>query len=100
MAAYVIVDVRVLARDQLGEYRRIAKASIAGHGGRYLALSEAIDILEGDWAPDMVVLLEFPTAEAARTWYGSADYAPALEIARSHLARSMIIVDAAKPDQK
>jgi uncharacterized protein (DUF1330 family) len=94
MSAYVIVDVRVLSSERLLDYRRVAKASIAKYGGRYLALSSKIDVLEGDWNPGLVVLLDFPSATAARTWYESEDYAPALEIAKSDLGREMIIVDA------
>jgi uncharacterized protein (DUF1330 family) len=87
------VDVRILATEQLAEYRAIAKASIAKFGGRYLALSTAIERIEGDWAPDLIVLLEFPSAAIARQWYKSEDYAPALAIAQSDLGRDMIIVD-------
>jgi uncharacterized protein (DUF1330 family) len=99
MSAYVIVDVSIIATEQLGEYRRIAKASIAKHGGRYLALSQTIDVLEADWSPDMIVLLEFPSSAAARAWYDSEDYAPALDISRSHLARKMIIVNAERAER-
>ena len=93
MTAFVIVDVRVVRSERLAEYRDIAQASIGKHGGRYLALSRNIEVLEGDWNPATMVVLEFPDGAAARSWYESTDYAPALAIAGTDLVRHMILVD-------
>lgn len=37
-------------------------------------------MIEGDWNPPRVVILEFPNAESLRAWYGSAEYAPVLKL--------------------
>ncbi len=97
MSAYVITDVRVVDAGGTEEYRRLARDSIKKHGGRYLALSSAVESLEGDWSPEAIVILEFPDAATARTWYHSPEYAPALPLAKVCLARDMILVDAARP---
>src|SRR4029077_20284077 len=52
-------------RRAIKEYRTRAAASIAKHGGRYLVPGGAVERLEGDWQPNIVVV-EFPDAEAAR----------------------------------
>jgi uncharacterized protein (DUF1330 family) len=93
MPAYVITDARVISQHGVDEYRRIAKSSIAHYGGRYLALSDKITVLEGEWSPPLLVILEFPDGDAARAWYASPEYAAALPIAADILDRSMIVVD-------
>jgi uncharacterized protein (DUF1330 family) len=49
-------------------------------------------ILEGDWAPATIVV-EFPTMDAARAWYASADYAEALRHRDDALERDLILVE-------
>jgi uncharacterized protein (DUF1330 family) len=91
MAAYFIVDLEVTDPKLFEEYRPIAAASIAKHGGRYLVRGGKVEPLEGGWEPGRVVVLEFPTAEQARAWYRSGDYAPGLAM-RTKAARSRVIL--------
>ena len=97
MPAYVIVEVEVTDPKLFEEYRPLAAASIARHGGRYLVRGGATEPLEGGWEPKRVVVLEFASVEQARGWYRSADYAPAMEM-RKRAARSRaILVEGAPP---
>jgi len=93
MAAYVISD--VTARDAAAwqAYRTRAAASIAQHGGRYLARGGTIEVLEGAWTPSAIVVVEFPDMAAARAWYASAEYTAALELRDQALVRDLILVD-------
>lgn len=75
MAAYFVVDVvEVTDSAVMEEYRRQVSATIARHGGRYLVRGGPFEVLEGDWTPGRVVVLEFPTLADARRWYDSEDY--------------------------
>jgi uncharacterized protein (DUF1330 family) len=93
MPAYVISDVTLRDAAAVEIYRARAAASIAHHGGRYLARGGAIDVLEGDWKPRALILVEFPDAERARAWYRSPEYALALEVRDAALGRNLILVD-------
>jgi uncharacterized protein (DUF1330 family) len=95
MAAYVISDLAARDPDALLTYRTRAAASIARHGGRYLARLGAIEVLEGDWRPEMLVIVEFPSIEQARAWYRSPEYAEALAVRDEALSRNLILVDGA-----
>ena len=50
-----------------------AMATFAGHGSRLLVANGALTPVEGE-APDGVVVIEFPTVEAAKGWYHSPAY--------------------------
>jgi uncharacterized protein (DUF1330 family) len=76
----------------LDSYRQLAARSIERHGGRYLVRGGEQQILEGDWAP-ATVIVEFPTMDAARVWYASADYAEALRHRDDAVARDLILVE-------
>ncbi|WP_437225559.1 DUF1330 domain-containing protein [Planctomicrobium sp. SH661] len=79
MPAYAVF-IREATRDQsqLDVYSPKAGASIEGHPVKILAAYGPQEILEG---PPMegVVILEFPSMEAAKAWYDSPAYQEARE---------------------
>ena len=97
MPAYIISDLTVRDPEAIETYRTRAAASIAKHGGRYLARGGAIETLEGDWTPRNIVVVEFPDMERARAWYRSPEYAAALEVRDRALSRNLILVDGVAP---
>ncbi len=97
MPAYIISDLTARDADALQTYRTRAAASIARHGGRYLARLGKIETLEGDWQPQMLVIVEFPSIEQARGWYRSPDYAEALAVRDRALSRNLILVEGVPP---
>jgi uncharacterized protein (DUF1330 family) len=75
MPAYVIAAVTEAHDDEaLTEYRKRNTAAVEGHGGRFVVRGGPVEVLEGDWAPLRVVVMEFDDAEAARGWYESPEY--------------------------
>jgi uncharacterized protein (DUF1330 family) len=93
MAAYVLVDVDVTDPARYDNYRKLAQDAIQKHGGRYLARGGATTVLEGGWQPHRVVVLEFPSTDAARRFYDSPEY-KAARAARDGAARmSMFVVE-------
>ena len=79
MPGYVIMDAEVTEPAGYEEFRRLAAAAIADHGGRYLVRGGALEALEGDWH-SRLVLLEFDSLEAALGFYNSDAYQAAREI--------------------
>jgi uncharacterized protein (DUF1330 family) len=74
MPAYLIADVTVTDPETYDRYRREVPASIAAFGGRFLVRGGASEVVEGDWRPRRLVILEFPDADALRRWYHSDAY--------------------------
>ena len=74
MPAYILVDCVVTDPARYESYKGLAPAAIARYGGRYLVRGGEAVKLEGDWTPNRVVVLEFPTLEAARGFYDSPEY--------------------------
>jgi uncharacterized protein (DUF1330 family) len=93
MAAYVIVDVRINDPEVYAEYRRLTPASIAAYGGRFVVRGGASETLEGDWAPERIVVLEFESVARAKAWWSSAEYAPAKALRQQSATTRMIVVE-------
>ena len=93
MPAYVISELEVLDEEKMQEYRKLAAASIAEYGGKYLARGTEPLIVEGPAAKTKIVIIEFPTLQRAKEWYASPNYSRALKIRQEALDRRLIFVD-------
>jgi uncharacterized protein (DUF1330 family) len=98
MPAYVVVQVSVRDADTYARYRDLAPPSISAYGGRYLARGGATTTLEGEWTPTRLVILEFPSAERARAWWDSPEYAEAKALRQSSAETEMVLIDGVAVD--
>ena len=74
MPAYVIVDLTVTDLPAMEEYRKRVPGTLTPYGGRFLVRGGAHQTVEGDWKPNRLVVLEFPSMEQAKRWYDSEEY--------------------------
>ncbi|HWI29410.1 MAG TPA: DUF1330 domain-containing protein [Stellaceae bacterium] len=95
MTAYLIGEIDVTNSAGYDEYRRQVPATVAKYGGRFIVRGGASEALEGDWAPKRVVVLEFPTMEALKRWYHSAEYTPLIALRQANAAGKLIAVEGA-----
>ena len=93
MAGYVIAEIDIRDPGLFEEYRKLAPATIAQYGGKYLVRGGATDSKEGGWTPKRLVVLEFASADQARKWYHSPEYAPALAMRLKAADSKMVIAD-------
>lgn len=80
MSAYVIVETDITDAEQYEKYKAAAPGAIAAGGGRFLARGGELDVLEGDWQPARLVVLEFEDLAGARAWYESETYQQAKDL--------------------
>lgn len=80
MSAYAIfIRERTRVQSDLDAYQAKAGATLAGHSAKVLAAYGRQELLEGA-AHEGVVIVEFPTIEAARAWYDGPGYRAAREL--------------------
>lgn len=78
MPAYLIASITVRDQAAYDAYRQHVPAVVARHGGRFIVRGGAIETKEGALPGKRLVVLEFPSMEAAKNFYHGADYAPLL----------------------
>lgn len=93
MAAYVIVEIDVLDPQGYDEYKGPAAATVVASGGRYLVRGGRTEVLEGDWQPRRIVVLEFESVEQAKAWWTSEEYSPLKDIRHRTTNSRMIVVE-------
>ena len=90
MPAFVIVEIEVRDPEAYESYKSLVPASVEAYGGRFIARGGTTESLEGEWAPERIVVLEFPSLERARQWWASPEYSDAKAI-RMRSARTRMI---------
>jgi uncharacterized protein (DUF1330 family) len=96
MTAYLIATVRPTGNaEELAEYRQRVGPTLEPYGGRYLARSEPIAVLEGDWGGAQVVVVEFPDTASARAWNDSAAYREIASLRMRNTLSVRVIVEGA-----
>ena len=80
MPGYLIANLEVTDPAKFEEYRQKVAPVIEKFGGRYLVRGGELRRLEGNLPLSRLVILEFPSMDAAQKFYDSAEYAPILKI--------------------
>jgi uncharacterized protein (DUF1330 family) len=92
MAAYLIANIEVKDPAKFEEYRQKVVPVIQKFGGRYLVRGGDVRRLEGNLPLKRLVVLEFPTIEAAQQFYDSAEYEPILKLRLSSTQSDLVLV--------
>ncbi len=80
MSGYMIAMVDVSDMEQYKKYMQLTPAIVEKFGGRFLTRGGQVTALEGEMPSNRMVLIEFPTYEAAVAMYNSAEYTAARQL--------------------
>lgn len=92
-SAYILANVRVTNPEQYEEYKKLSTIAMKAHGAEVCVRGGAVEVLEGDWTPDRVVLLKFPSMEQARAFYGTPEYKAAIQARQGAAVMRMVAIE-------
>ena len=100
MTAYAIAHLRsVRVGPDIVRYLERIDATLEPFGGRFVVHGSAIDVREGEWPGDVIVI-EFPDRDSATRWYESAEYQQILPLRTRNAEGSAILVDGVSPEHR
>jgi uncharacterized protein (DUF1330 family) len=92
-SAYILANVKVTNPAQYEDYKKWSTAAMQAHGAEVCVRGGAVEVLEGDWTPDRLVLLKFPSVEAAKAFNDSPEYGRAREARQGAAIMRMVVVE-------
>lgn len=92
MPAYVIVETDIHDPEQYERYKAASPAAVAAGGGRFVVRGGELAVLEGDWQPSRLVVLEFEDLDAAKRFYDSPAYREARALREGAAKLNMVAV--------
>ncbi|MEY9184464.1 uncharacterized protein (DUF1330 family) [Bradyrhizobium sp. USDA 326] len=93
MKAYLVLDLSV--NDHAGFKTYIAEipAFIAKHSGRYIVRGVEPTTIEGDWAPERLVIIEFADREKAQAFLDDPDIQPLFKLRQATTTSRLLLAD-------
>jgi uncharacterized protein (DUF1330 family) len=93
MPAYVIVEIDIHDPAGYEEYKKLAGATVEKYGGRYIVRGGSTEVLEGDWRPKRIVVLQFESASRAKEWLNSEEYREPRKMRHRTARANMLLVE-------
>ena len=92
-SAYIIANVTVTNPMQYEDYKKWSSEAMRVHGAEVCVRGGKVEVLEGDWAPERLVILKFPSLEAAKAFEASPEYGKARAARQGAAVMRMIAVE-------
>jgi uncharacterized protein (DUF1330 family) len=93
MPAYLIVETDIHDPEQYEHYKAASPAAVEAGGGRFVVRGGELAVLEGDWQPKRLVVIEFESLEAAKRFYESDRYQEAKRLREGAADLRMVAVE-------
>ncbi|HAA91172.1 MAG: D-fructose-6-phosphate amidotransferase [Rhodospirillaceae bacterium] len=93
MAAYVIADITVTNPERYKDYTSQTPATVEKFGGNFIVRGGDVTVVDGDWEPKRLVIIEFPNMATLKKWYNSKTYQKIAKIREEASTGSFIFVD-------
>ena len=93
MTAYLIVETDIHDPERYEQYKAASPGAVEAGGGRFVVRGGELAVLEGDWHPKRLVVLEFDDLDAARRWYESENYQEAKKLREGAANLNMVAVE-------
>ncbi|MDO9172554.1 MAG: DUF1330 domain-containing protein [bacterium] len=93
MTAYLVLDFSVHDLSGFRPYIEAIPAFIEKHGGRYIVRGAPPTVMEGDWAPALMVILEFPSRENAVAFLDDPDAQALFAVRHSTTDSRLVLVE-------
>ena len=90
---YIIAQAAVADAARYEDYKKLAQLAVEKYGGRYVVRGGATHLLEGDWHPPRLVILEFDSVAQARRFYDSPEYQSARSARAGAASMRMLLVE-------
>ncbi|MEH2485059.1 DUF1330 domain-containing protein [Bradyrhizobium sp. AZCC 2230] len=93
MKAYLVLDLSVDDFAGFKTYIAEIPGFIARHSGRYIVRGVEPTTIEGDWAPERLVIIEFPEREKARAFLDDPDIQDLFELRHATTTSKLLLAD-------
>jgi len=93
MNAYLIIDLTIHDYNAFSEYIEKIPTHIKKHSGRYIVQGEVPTVVEGNWNPERVIVIEFPSRERANAFLHDPEAESLFALRHETTTSKVILVD-------
>ena len=94
MAAFSLIDITEVHDEEIySRYKERVPSELAAAGVIYLVRGGSVEVLEGSWRPERLVVGRFDSVEAARSWWHGPGYSELKAMRQRSTTTNMILVE-------
>ena len=93
MAGYVIADVNVHDADTFSEYRNQVEPTVELYGGEYIVRGGELEVVEGEWRLNRMVVIRFDNVASAKEGYYSDEYKGPMALRHQSATTNVVFVE-------
>ncbi|USD21703.1 DUF1330 domain-containing protein [Microbulbifer variabilis] len=93
MKGYLVLDFSIKVLESFLEYAEKIPTFIEKHGGRYIVKGVVPEKMEGNWIPERLVILEFPSTEKAKEFLADPEAQDLFEIRHKTTNSQLILAE-------
>jgi uncharacterized protein (DUF1330 family) len=93
MKAYLVLDLSVNDFGGFKKYIAEIPAFIAKHSGKYIVQGVQPTIIEGDWKPERLVIIEFPEREKAEAFLRDPEIQNLFKVRHATTTSKLVLAD-------
>jgi uncharacterized protein (DUF1330 family) len=93
MNAYLILDLSIKDFESFKEYIEKIPIFIQKYHGRYIVQGVEPEVMEGDWKPERVVVIEFPSKEGAKNFLDDPEARALFDIRHKSTTSKLLLVE-------
>lgn len=97
MSVYVLAQLHIHDQDRYQRYAARFRPTLLPYGGQLLAADPDPSLIEGDRAPEKVVLLQFPDAAHFHRWAQSSEYQAIVDDRREASTATVLLLRGIPP---
>jgi uncharacterized protein (DUF1330 family) len=93
MKAYLVLDLAIKDYPSFKRYITEIPALIAKHSGKYIVQGAHPTVVEGDWQPERMVIIEFPERDNAKSFLGDPEALELFKVRHDTTSSKLVLVD-------
>lgn len=93
MKVYIVASIRIIDMERFSIYGQRVAELLPIHGGRFIIRGGDSQVIDGDWEPDRIVVIEFPSRQAYQAFHDDPAYQEVVPIRQSASHASLVLVE-------
>lgn len=93
MNAYLIIDLTIHDFSKFSEYINKIPEFIKKHSGKYIVQGEEATVMEGNWNPERMIVIEFSSRENANNFLQDKEAQTLFALRHETTTSNVILVD-------
>ena len=98
MSIYLVAEITVHDPDQYQEYARQVPHFIDKYNGTYVIRGGEVISQEGDWQPQRLIVIAFPSKQHATAFLEDPGYQPVAAIRHQSATTKMVLAEGFEPN--